>query len=377
MKNIKVAHKNIKVAHVINSLETGGSEMLLAELAPILRKKGIDVRIVTILDEKGIPYDIVKNAKLDLIELKYRNKYDLRIINEIYIAVRDFDIVHSHNYPAQLFCALAVNSKRLVTTEHSTYNRRRKSVIFKIPDYFMYQRYSSIICISGGTRDFLTNWIKSIKPKTIVINNGINIDKFYNTKPVDDIKTGITGITGIPDDAKLFACVARFEKIKNHETLINIFRKVDENIHLILVGEGSIKNEMESLVQQYSLQDRIHFSGVRNDIAEILKACAGFILLSSWEGFGLAAVEAMACGIPVILSNVPGLNQFVNNNDVGFLVDPDNENDIIEKIHFIVNNAVIANKMGQNAKEAAKSYSLEKMADEYIKVYHQMYRSMV
>ena len=321
------------IVHVVSCLTTGGAEKLVADISKILHKNGIKVKVVSILKERGIPYEILMDNNIELVELNYTNKFDFRIAYDIYKETKGCDIVHTHTFYAQF------------------------KKIFKIMDYFMYKKYKKIICISKATEDNLNNWLKSTKEKTTIIHNGIDINRYKHSKAVDRTFFG-------EDNKVVLSCVASLTEQKNHSLLIESMQEVNENINLFLFGDGVLRTELAQKVKMLNLENRIHFYGNQIDIPGILKGSDIFIITSKWEGFGLVAVEAAAAGLPIIISDVPGLRDLFEDDEVT-KINPNNSKDIAEKINYVSQNI---NKI-RSKKINIDKYSIEKMTQMYLEIY--------
>lgn len=349
----------MKVAHIISSLTTGGAETLVAELSKIYSKKGIETIVISILDIKGIPYNTLKKFNIKIIELGYKNVLNPKIALDIYKYTKDCDFVHTHTTYAQLYSAFFLPKKKLITTEHSTNNRRRNKKIFKIIDYFMYKKYKKIICISEAVKESLNNWLKSTKEKSIIVNNGINLEKYENAKKIkkSDFK--------IKEEDIMLVNVARFSEAKNHLKLIEAMQYTKKDIHLFLIGDGELKDEIKKKINELNLNNRVHFLGLRDDVERILKTADIFILTSIYEGFGLAAIEARAAGLPIIISDVPGLTNLFEEREYILKINPNYSKDITEKINYLANNL----KKINIKKDDLSVYSIETMAKKYLEEY--------
>ena len=349
----------MKVAHVISSLTTGGAETLVAELSKIYNKNGIETIVISILDVKGIPYNTLKKYNIKIIELGYKNVLNPKIALDIYKYTKDCDFVHTHTTYAQLYSAFFLSKKKLITTEHNTDNRRRNKKIFKVIDYFMYKKYKKIICISEAVKESLNDWLNSTKEKSIVINNGINLEKYKNAKKLkkSDFK--------ISEENTMLVNIARFSNQKNHLKLIEAMQYTKKDIHLFLIGDGELKDKIKKKINELNLNNRVHFLGLRDDVERILKTADIFILPSLWEGFGLAAVEARASGLPLIIADVPGLNNLFEEREYILKINPMFSKDISEKINYLANNL----KRINIKKDDLSVYSIETMAKRYIEEY--------
>lgn len=362
----------MKVLHIINNLGSGGAEKLLEDLIPLMNKmENVEVDILLLTDEKNVFHDslINKGVKVDVV--KYRNMYDIRNIFEIkkYIVDGGYVIVHSHIFPTQYWVSLSrlfIRNKKIkfITTEHSTHNRRREKPYFRYIDKLIYSQYDSIISITEKTRDSLMDWIDPKRKnldKHIVIENGVDIEKIQEALPYKKSEL----IVGISESIKLICMVGRFSEAKDQPTLIRAISILPEEVHLVLVGEGPLMSDNEEFAEKLCIADRVHFLGFRQDIPRILKTVDIVVLSSHWEGFGLAAVEGMAAGKPVIASDVEGLVEVV---DVAGLIFK-NEKDLIGNIEFLLENDKLYKKVSQECFIRAKYYDIKGMAKKLINNY--------
>lgn len=364
----------MKVLHIINNLGSGGAEKLLEDLIPLMNKmENVEVDILLLTDEKNVLYDslINKGVKVDVV--KYRNMYDIRNIFEIkkHIVDGDYDIVHTHTFPTQYWVALSrmfIENKKVkfITTEHSTHNRRREKFYFRYIDKLIYSQYDSIISITEKTRDNLIDWIdpkhKKID-KHVVIENGVDIAKIIAALPYKNNEL----INGITENTKLICMVGRFSEAKDQPTLIRAVSKLSRDIHLILVGEGPLISDNKKLAEELGISDRVHFLGFRQDIPRILKTVDIVVLSSHWEGFGLAAVEGMAAGKPVLVSNVDGLSDVAN--DAGILFGKGDFNELSYNIKSLIENKKEYNSVSKRCFKRSKEYNIDEMVRKYCEQY--------
>ncbi|MEX5519324.1 glycosyltransferase [Bacillus cereus] len=353
------------IAHIISHLNTGGAEKLVAEISNSMSKKEMRIKVITLFKGRGVPFKILDTNNVELIELNYGKKFNPKIAWDIYRLTKDCDIVHTHTYYAQLYGSIFIPKKKLITTEHSTHNNRRGKLLFRLTDYLMYRQYSKVICISKGTKESLTNWIESTQKKSLIIHNGIDLKIFFDAKPIPRKDIGVS------NDKVILICVGRLEKAKNHESLIRAFKNVSSKAVLLLVGNGKKEDELRALIKDLELEDRVILLGQRTDVDRILKASDIFILPSLWEGFGLAAIEALACGLPALLSDVEGLKGITDNIDGP--IDYFNAKDIKEiemKINqMIKDSSYLKNKNAIPTVDLGQ-YGIENMVRQYLQVYN-------
>ena len=128
--------------------------------------------------------------------------------------------------------------------------------------------------------------------------------------------------------------VGRFSEAKDQATIIKSMKYISEDVHLLLVGEGPLKDYNKRLAEDIGVSNKVHFLGFRSDVERILKTSDIIIQSSNWEGFGLAVVEGMAAGKPVISSGVPGLKEVVEG--AGVLFEQGNDIELAGKINMLL-----------------------------------------
>ncbi|EDL65257.1 glycosyltransferase [Bacillus sp. SG-1] len=354
----------MKVLHVINNLEFGGAENLLKELISIQVEEGIEVDLY-LLERSGMKDGGVTLPGVKLLEAQASSRYSLTNLFFLRNIFHHYDIIHVHLFPSQFWVASAkfVSKKNpvLITTEHSTMNRRRNKKFFYLLDLFMYGQYNKIVCISEGTASGLIERYKSLEKKIEIIHNGIRSARFLEIDPVH--------IEGLTVKDPVILTVGRLEKEKNHEVIIKAL-KFTSNVHLLVAGDGKRKGELESLAINSGVSSRVHFLGERQDIPELMKMASIYIQPSKWEGFGLAVLEAMTSGLPVIASDIPGLREVVGSS--GLLFDPENVQDLVKKIEDLLNDPGLIKELRLKSIERSKEFSVEKTAEQYLKLYEKL-----
>ena len=333
-------------------------------MTPLYQAQDITVDILVF---DGIETPLKKQLKklgVNIIEFShggfvYNPKYIFQLIK---IFQTKYDWIHTHNTACQLFAAIAslFTTVNLCTTEHNTSNRRRKWKIFKLIDQWMYSRYKFIISISQATTINLTKHVHLTNP-IITIPNGINVKAYANAHALEK------EILGLHNNEYLITMVGGFRQQKDQDTIIKAMSLLPENVHLCLVGDGIRKNACVALSNNLHLSNRIHFLGIRSDVPNILKTTDIVIMSSHYEGFGLAAVEGMAAGKPVIASNVPGLADVVRN--YGFLFPKGDEVTLANTIRTLLDNPSLYHETALKCYNRAQDYDLSLTVQEYIRVY--------
>ncbi|MDE6624633.1 MAG: glycosyltransferase [Alistipes sp.] len=359
----------MKVLHVITSLHTGGAEKLMADLLPRFRQEGMEVDLL-LFDGADTPFKRqllaagVRIYELGQTGCVYNPLHILRLIPYL----KKYDVVHTHNTAPQLFAAVAslFVAIRLVTTEHSTLNRRRAWKWFRWVDRWMYGRYARIICISDKAETNLRRHLALPQDDSIcTICNGIDVARFACAAPCGVLKSEGADLVAV-------MMVAGFRYQKDQDTVIRAMSLLPERFHLYLVGDGERREECEKLCRERKVADRVHFLGIRTDIPELLKSADVVVMSSHLEGFGLAAVEGMAAGKPVVASDVDGLREVVMG--AGLLFEKGNCTRLAETIESLIHNRDLYCHVVSKCEARASEYDISKMVHGYRLVYESVAR---
>ena len=357
----------MKILQVITSLQTGGAEKLIVDVVPKYKHLGLDVDVL-LFDGKDTPFKRqLENAGIKVFSLGYGGS----VYNPLYILklmpyLRKYDIVHTHNTAPQLFAALGsvLCSVVLCTTEHTTSNRRRDWKWYRPIDKWMYSRYKKVICISDSTEENLRKSIDCNSDKICTIYNGIDFESYDKASPI--AKDSITPYV----NRKVIAMVAGFRYQKDQETLIRAMSYVPKDVELWLIGDGERRTIIEQCVKEKGLENRVRLLGIRNDIPSILKTVDIVVQSSHWEGFGLAAVEGMAAGKPVVASNVAGLSQVVSNAGVLFPLGDDKA--LADILNKLLTDYKYYNTVKGRCVKRAHKFDISKMVYKYCQVYQSL-----
>lgn len=363
----------MKILHVITSLRTGGAEKLMVDLLPRLKELGNEVELLVFdgirtpfyleLEKKGIKIHSLTMGKEQFSPWVIYNPLNFfRLLPHL----KDYDIIHTHNTAAQLFVALGtlLSKCHLITTEHNTTNRRRNIPILKMFDKWMFNRYQEIICISQKAEDNLRAYLCDRSAKICTIDNGIDLSKFINAKPNQEVQTQYHGL-------HLGIMVAGFRFQKDHATLIKAYQFLPIDYHLLLAGPNiDNEDECKELAKSLGLSDRIHFLGSRSDVPSLLKTAEVVVMSSHYEGLSLSSVEGMACGNPFIASNVEGLKEVVQ--DAGILFPHEDAKKLAEEIKRLTTEKEYREKTISLCQERAKNYDISTMAQKYNELYKKL-----
>lgn len=354
----------MKILQIIDSLGTGGAEKLILETVPLMSDAGHEIDVLLLNGEKTPFYEQLESTKSCSIFSLGKSFYNPFYIFKIIPFLYKYDVVHIHLFPAQYFAVLAkilsFSKVKLIFTEHNTENTRLNNSKFKWIEKFIYKFYQKIICITPEVKKVLRTKLDIDDNKLIVVQNGINTNNIKKSYAADRKKIGFS------DHDKLLIMVAGFRAQKDQDTLIKTVKQLPQEYKLLLVGDGERRDILENLINELNIKDRVTLLGVRSDVYSLLKMSDVAVLSSNWEGFGLAAAEAMACGIPVLASNVDGLAQVVENG--GILFEKGNIEDLKSKI-LKLNDTLYYKEIVKSGIEKSQQYEIHTMVEKLLDLY--------
>ncbi|MEZ4874794.1 MAG: glycosyltransferase family 4 protein [Flavobacteriaceae bacterium] len=359
----------MKVLILSNSLATGGAEKLLLDTIPLFEKKGWEVELA-LLNGKDYPFlqQLKESSHCKIHALSRGSVYNPFLMVKLIPLLKRFPIVHVHLFPSLYWAAMAktlsFSKTKLLFTEHNTTNRR-KGLLFRILDNWVYKKYSKIIVITEEVGRSLLKRTKGLSSKLVVIPNGVDLQKIIHAKATS------RNVFSISATEKIILQVSSFTPQKDQKTLIEAIQLLPPYVHLFLVGQGPTQKDCMILAKNLGLESRVHFLGIRMDVPQLLKMADIVVLSSHFEGLSLASIEGMISGKPFIATKVPGLESLVSG--AGVLVAENHPGELATAIETLLNNPTTYLKIANACQERALDYSLEKMAAHYLAVYKELW----
>jgi len=350
----------MRVLQVIDSLNRGGAEVMLTSMAHRFRARGVRCDVLALVQR---PSPLEKEMLDRGVDLRYSGVmrlYSPRQILALSKLLDGYDLIHVHLFPAQLWVPMAVAWTKcevpLITTEHNTWNSRRRSWL-RPAERWMYSRYVRIACISEATRQSLLEWCPEVARKLTLIPNGVPVEEFEEARPAAlDVSPGFLRAVFVG------RCVPQ----KDHATLLRSIVSVP-NIHLLLVGDGPLRSRLEQMARSLGISERVSFLGWRQDVAAVLKASDIYVHSTHSDGFGVAACEAMAAGLPVVASDVPGLAEVVAG--AGMLFPPGDYTALAQCLATVIGSPELRAEMSRASRQRARQFSIEKTVDGCVHLY--------
>ncbi|WP_404977966.1 N-acetyl-alpha-D-glucosaminyl L-malate synthase BshA [Bacillus subtilis] len=356
----------------------GGSGIIATELGKQLAEKGHEIHFIT----SSIPFRLNTyhlNIHFHEVEVnqyavfKYP-PYDLTLASKIAeVAEREnLDIIHAHYALPHAVCAYLAKQmlKRnigIVTTLHGTditvlgYDPSLKDLI-----RFAIESSDRVTAVSSALAAETYDLIKPEK-KIETIYNFID-ERVYLKKNTAAIKEK----HGILPDEKVVIHVSNFRKVKRVQDVIRVFRNIagKTKAKLLLVGDGPEKSTACELIRKYGLEDQVLMLGNQDRVEELYSISDLKLLLSEKESFGLVLLEAMACGVPCIGTNIGGIPEVIKNNVSGFLVDVGDVGAATARAMSILEDEQLSNRFTKAAIEMLENeFSSKKIVSQYEQIY--------
>ena len=321
----------------------GGAQVHVRDLASRITAIGHTVTVVTgvagplteQLQDAGIETRICAGM---LREISPRR--DLAAVRALVAIMRELkpDLVSMHSSKAGIVGRLAASRAELpaIFTAHGWAFTggvpQPKRTIYRLVERATERLARRIICVSEHDR-------------RIGIEAGMSPDRIvtiHNGMP--DIDPALHADPGRAGTIRL-AMTARFDRQKDHETLLRALTTLP-GVHLDLIGDGPGRAATEALAAQLGLADRVHTLGQRHNVAAVLAKAHVFVLSSRWEGFPRSTLEAMRAGLPVVVSNVGGAAEAVDEGRTGFVVQPGDREELAERLRELVRDDDLRGRMG-------------------------------
>lgn len=361
----------------------GGSGVVATELAKGLAQRGHKLHILSYarparLDtfQTNISYHEVNINSYPLFEYP---PYDLALANQMasMIEYEGIDVLHVHYaipHATSAYLAKQILGEKaahipIITTLHGT------DITLVGSD----ASYKNVVDFSINQSDGVTAVSEYLKVETYnrfdikkdirVIPNFIDLDRFKKSNK-SHFKRAIC-----PEGEKVVVHVSNFREVKRVPEVVSIFDRILENgikAKLLLVGDGPDRQRAERRCRELKICDQVRFLGKQENVEEILSIADLFLIPSGSETFGLAALEAMSCSVPVISSNIGGLPEVNVHGETGYLCDLDDVDCMAKYAVEILGNEELYDELSQNARKRAEKFEMDKIVTVYEDYYKEV-----
>ena len=358
---------SIRVLHVIDHLGYGGAPVAVKNIAERMPRDRVESIVCTLrTNPNAMPIDA------QLINLGY-HKYNPFVVTAIAKLCRQLkiDIVHAHLQKSVISCLLAgfLCDAKIIIHEHGPIFRGGTGCIYRLAIRTLKSRAALAIANSQAAKDALNQTAGFDRDSIHVVGNFIDFARFERTL-YDRNKA--RDALGISEDQVAVGFVGRLDPCKGADLLLNaaaILRRKSDRYRFIIVGEGSHRPELEQLALRLDLQEEVVFAGLRKNPAEVIVAFDMAVVPSRREAFGIAAVEFMRMGVPVVASAVGGLLEIVLNEKTGLLLDELSPDAIAEAVERLAQDEVLRQELTREAEVFSRKFDGREQIVQLLKIY--------
>lgn len=366
----------LSVLFIITKSEIGGAQTHLMEVVHYMHRAGHDVSVITgttgwltnELAAIGVDYEIFPYLVREINPTK-----DIKTINYIchILEVKQPDIIHCHSSKAGIVGRIAGAIKNIpaVFTAHgwafTSGVSPAKRIMYAAIEHMMLGITKRVICVSEFDRQLAKRWFLHNYNRIVTVHNGI-VDKKFISSTVREYSLPLKLVS-----------VARFSHQKNNMELIRAVERINklysDSLQLNMVGDGPLLSEAQTYVTSHKLENDVHFLGSRTDVDDILNQNDIFCLISNYEGLPISIIEAMRARMPIIASDVGGVNELVQDEVNGFLIPRGNISELVDKLKYILEHKELIKSMGEASRKIyEEEYTADRMNQKILSVYNEV-----
>ena len=363
----------IKIGFVLHVMNVAGAEVLVAET---IRRLGARIEpVIFCIDDVGALGHRMLEEGVNVVAFHRRPGLDVGIAWRMAaeIRARALDVVHAHQYTPFFYGSIAASlsraQPRVIFTEHGRHFPDVVSPKRWVVNRVLFDRLADDV---NAVCEFSARALRDkdgfVRRAIEVIPNGVDLPRYA---AVDRTTSRVA--LGLDAERRYVATVARFHPVKDHRTLLNGFAEVSRarpDVDLLLVGDGPLRPDLERLCGELSIGDRVHFMGIRDDVANILRASDVFALTSVSEAASITLLEAMASELPVVVTAVGGNPEIVRDGTDGLLVPRRSSAAVTRALLRILGDAPMAAAMGRAGAERVRAkFTLDNTIGRYYTLY--------
>ena len=369
--------KKIRVLHVAEA--AGGVERYLETLFKYTDHDQVENILIC---SQNYDYKKMKYLADRVIMIKMAHQIDSKSDIKSVKAIRHYikqikpDIIYAHSSKAGALARIAdlgINNKVIYNPHGWAFNMQqsaKKKEMYKWVERISAHFCDKIVCISDAERESALREKICNSTKLQVIYNGIDLEEIKNAKSKTREELGI------PEDAFVVGQVGRLSEQKAPDTFVKAAKSIKEkipNAYFILVGDGELRGQIKKMIHEEGLDDSFLITGWVDNTAAYMKIMNTGTLLSRWEGFGLVIPEYMACGVPVVATDVDAIPDIISNLKNGLLAKSDDFGVIATDIINLNHDNVLATRLKNNAQNIVKEkYNIQRVVNSTTKLYRQL-----
>ncbi len=383
------------VVFVIDNVNYGGAQQLLVPLCAALCRRGTEVAVCALQPGDGLARRL-RDAGAEVV-LCNRSRPSIvnpfKLLSYIFLGIRDirrllharpYCVLHAHLSDAEFIgtaAGLLFGAHRVLVTVHVQHLLPRRpwfdprNFLRILATRLLFNRTDGVIAVSEATAETLRRDFGVRQDKVAVVRNGIDTRACVVPRPL-----GLRHELGLPETATVFVNISRLAPEKNHALAIRALAALNlprEQAMLLVVGDGETRPELERLAASLDVDDRVVFTGFRDDIPQLLAISDCYALCSLYEGTSLALLEAMAAAKTIVSTDIEGNRQLLIHERNCLLAANDDVQAYARAMLRIVEEPDLGRRLGEQAqKDALAQYDIDVMVDAYARFWGPRLRHM-
>lgn len=360
------------ILHAIDTSGPGGAETVFLALA-----RGLDptkYRSYAVIKSEGWVAGQLRKFGLEPFFADAKGSFNLRYLYQLVRIIRKYkiDIVQSHLFGSNVYCSLAgwICRVPVISVFHGAVDVNPNSKLLRTKFHILNRGSAKVVCVSQSLSNTMLKSGMLAHHKSVVIYNGIDTHLFRPQR-----NQYLKNQLNLTANDIIIGAMGNIRRPKAYDVLLHaaaLLVKKSTYYKFMIAGDGSgrLYEDLLKLREELGLKAHVFFLGFQEDVAQVLNNFDIFLLSSTTEGFSIATIEAMACGLPVVVTRSGGPEEIVTHGENGLLVDVASASQIAGAITLIANDAALKTRLVQNARANVMArFSMDSMLHAYENLY--------
>lgn len=367
-----------KVLHILGDSKFGGDSVLVLALGLAAQQQGYEVDVLAThsVFQEAIRRQGLGVVDLDVIRRQVRPVWDMRGILRLtrFLKKAEYSLVHTHTSKAGVAGRLAARRARVPAIVHTVHgfafheqSGRLHSALYQGAERLAARWCDKIVTVSSFHRSWALRAKIGSPGQVIDIPNGLPPGRVEASRSRDEVRAEL-GVT----DQFVIISTGRLAQQKGLEYLVRAIPLVTDTlpITVLLAGDGELRSDLQYLVSDLGLDERVRFLGFREDIGDLLAAADVVVLPSLWEGLSISLLEAMAAGKPTITTSIGSNIEVTNNGEAAYLVPSQDSTALANALRTLANDTQMREALGVRAQQRQmEHYTMDRMSSSYLDLY--------
>lgn len=368
--------RRLRVLHLGSPTGLYGAERWILALINNIDSQYIESEVAVVLDDPAHDAPLCREAEaMGFVSTVFEahGKFNWTAVRQVreHIRRRHIDVLHTHGYKSDLIALLAARGTgcRIVSTPHGwSTDADFKLKVYESLDRLLFYGFDAVAPLSRDLYGGLAKW-PGLAPRLHLITNGVDLRDIDRHQEVSDDL-----LTWKQDGELLLGFIGQLISRKGLDLLLYALSEWRGSPwRLAIVGEGEDRPKLERLAADLDLAQRIRFLGFRPDRLSLLRAFDVFVLPSRLEGVPRCLMEAMACEVPIVASDIPGCRDLIAAGSTGLLFAPDDVSSLKRALDAVTSDSVSRRTLAVNARQQVESFwSAQSMASRYLDLYREL-----